>query len=121
MFAELDPKWKELQHAHYPEVLRGEVTRKLKRELKFACKNGDRELINQLQTGIAAAYEMAIVMTAAYSTRVVADYQPETQVSFNGTERFSLNKIDITAAHEWMTKVQHWTTAIREAWIQVRD
>jgi hypothetical protein len=117
-FGEMEPSWQTMPHKSYPTTLRGKVTQTLKRGRSQAMKLGDYQLEEQLRTSSAAAAELAKLLERAYGTRVAADYD-DTPVIFATGQRFSLNSITITEAHEWSQKVQTLASTIKSGWRQI--
>lgn len=115
----LRPEWSRMAHASLPEVLTVEVCKTLKKGRDRADRLGDMELVWQCSRAIKAAKELAALMRSSSATRVVADYHPEILVNFVHGERFSLNEVGITEAHQWPERAQAWLTDIEGAWSQV--
>ncbi len=117
MMVRLDPiRWAELPHATYPELLRGEIRRELRKAKERSQRIGDPQAVGLLSRALTAADGIADLMRDASSVRVVADYNPDIAIEFLPGGRFSLNNVDITAAHQWVSKVDVWADAIESAW-----
>lgn len=116
---QLRPEWDELPHADYPKVLLGAVLKVLDNGRQRAQKLQDNELVTQCSRAIVAARELARLMTASSTTRKVADYHPEILVNFVHGDRFTLNNVDVTEAHQWPQRAKAWATEISAAWRQV--
>jgi hypothetical protein len=119
VLAQMRSEWGRMAHASLPEVLTAEVCRTLVKGRAKADKMGDMELVRQCSRAIKAAKELSSLMRASSATRVVADYHPEILVSFVHGERFTLNEIGITEAHQWPEKAQAWLGEIQDAWRQL--
>ena len=118
MLAGMSPDWQRLPHADYPGVLRGAIPKRFKIEQKKAIKSGDFVLEKQIRAGIDAAKALANILEKANATRVAADYSV-IPVSFVGSDRFSLNSVEITEAHSWLSKVSAFSVAIGGVWRQL--
>jgi hypothetical protein len=59
------------------------------------------------------------LLEKAYALRVVADYEPEELVEFNGVDRFSLKEVEITSAHAWRSLCDTFCSEINLAWVQI--
>lgn len=121
VLAQLRPEWGELAHASYPDLLTGRVLKVLSDGRKKAQKLQDKELVSQCSRAIAAARALALLMKASSATRNVADYHPEILVNFVHTDRFTLNNVDITEAHQWPERAKAWASNIDDVWRQLND
>ena len=121
VLAEMRSEWGEMAHASLPEVLTAKVCNTLGKGRKKADKMGDMELVRQCNRAIKAAKELALLMRTSSATRVVADYHPEILISFVHGERFTLNEVGITEAHQWPEKAKAWLVDIQGAWNQLDD
>lgn len=119
VLAQLRPEWGELPHAAYPEVLVGTVSKVLSAGRSRALKLQDKELVQQCSRAIVAAKELSNLMKASSVTRKVADYNPEIPVNFAHVDRFSLNNVDVTEAHQWPQRAKAWAMEIGAAWRQL--
>lgn len=119
VLAQLRSEWGSLPHAAYPELLQGRVNTVLVNGRQKAQKMQDAELVNQCQRALVAARELAALMRASSAIRVVADYHPEIPVNFSHSDRFALNNVDITEAHQWPERAEAWAREIESAWRQV--
>lgn len=115
----LDPRWGELPHADYPKILTGSIKDTLKKGGVRARKASDWDLSDHCKQAMAAASELAKLMAQGSATRVTADYHPEIPVQFNPGERFTLNSIDITVAHQWPPRARVLTAVIASTWRQI--
>jgi len=117
MMTRLNPtQWAELAHATYPALLGGEIRKELKKGKERSRRVGDAQAVSAFSRALTAADGIAALMRDASSVRVVADYNPHIPIEFLPGGRFSLNNVDITTAHQWVTKVDTWATAIEAAW-----
>ena len=115
----LDPSWSRTGHAKYPELLRGEVRKQLKRGWTRARKDDDGKLMRDTEAAIRAIAALSSLLETAYAIRVVADYEPEEEVSFSGAERFSLKQVEVTSAHAWRSQCETYCSEINLAWAQI--
>lgn len=118
-FREMDSAWIHSPHKSYPEILSGQITRRLKHERRAAQKLGDTDLTKTIDSALRAIPKICEIIKEAYATRVVADYEPSIQVCFRGENRFSLNDIEISKAHQWQNRMQILISAVLTAWRQV--
>lgn len=118
LVSEMDPRWKQTRHKSFPDLLGGQITKRLKQERNKARRAEDYVLYEMIQTSLRAVREMTRIIKDAYATRLVADYEPAVAVDFTGPERFSLNNVDITQAHEWQDKLSTLVSEIRSTWNQ---
>ena len=119
MLRSLDPAWSSLSHASYPEVLRGKVLKSFRESKKRAKKNDDGALVRKIERAERSIYELAKIMTTAYGVRVVADYEPEEQVSFDGNPRFALRAVGISDAHDWENNARLLCRSIESVWNEI--
>lgn len=119
MLSSFDSKWSKIPHKDAPEILKGDIFKKFKREQSKALNTGDAALRNQLDTGRRALSELASILIKANATRVVADYQPSEKVDFTKATRFSLKNIEITEAHNWTGRVETLIEIINKSWLQI--
>lgn len=105
-----------LGHADYPEFLKGTVIKDLKSEEKTARRLGDGELLKILGRAKYAVYDLAGQFVQSNAIRLIADYEPETTVSFEKQQRFSLRNLSITDAHKWADQTGSYISMIEEAW-----
>lgn len=121
VLAQMRPEWAFIAHATLPEVLRGQITKDLSRGRNRARKMDDDELARQCARAIKAASELADLLRSSSATRVVADYHPEIAVDFVRGDRFTLNEVGITEAHQWPERALVWIDEISSAWRQIDD
>ncbi|UES56043.1 hypothetical protein GFK91_10745 [Roseibium aggregatum] len=119
LFKSLDPSWSRMPHAGFPSVLKGEVRKQLKKGWTRARKNSDNKLMRDTETALRAVEALSGLLETAYAIRVVADYEPEETVEFNGVDRFSLKEVEITSAHGWRSKCEIFCDEIQSAWLQL--
>jgi len=118
-FGEMSEEWGRAAHKSFPEILRSSICKKLKSGRKSANRVGDNELVQQIDRAIRASYELSSIIQKANGARIVADYNPDIAVGFSGSNRFSLNGVEITHAHEWCGRAKVLTNQILQAWRQV--
>ena len=116
MVSRFDTKWERLPHGSYPEVLNGSVYKTIDSALKKATRISDKESIHSLQSAKSAARDLANLMVMGYAVRVVADYEPDVKIEECGASRFSLNGVNITAAHEWTDRAKILSNAVSKGW-----
>lgn len=119
VLARLRPEWAALAHATFPEVLTGKILKTLSTGRNKAQRVRDGDLVSQCQRAIAASNELAKLLRSSYAIRVIADYNPEILVDFAHADRFKLNDVDITEAHQWPERAKVWASEIERAWKQV--
>ncbi len=104
----LDVSWAKISHQSMPEVLRGQVLERLKKEIRKSEKNG---LISssdgqQKMSGAAnAVTTISDLLVSARETRRLADYEPEIRVARNGTNA-RLGEWSMDAARNWEQRVR---------------
>jgi hypothetical protein len=118
-FAEMNADWSRTPHKTYPELLNGQIQRELKSARRQASKSGDRELQNIIDVALRSTPELSRIMTEAYGARIIADYESSISVDFDVSKRFSLNKIEISRAHDWLSKVKPLAENVLAAWKQI--
>ena len=103
----IDPAWATPTHQSLPEVLKGQVLKRLKREIKRAHEAG---LIPQARgdvlyrTATTAASELSNLLISARETRRLADYEPETLV-LKQAGTMKLGQYTIDRAQNWERRV----------------
>ncbi len=117
-FAEMSPSWAKAPHKAFPEILK-DIAKKLKIERRRAQRLDDHDLTKQIDAARRAIEVLVPIIEKANVTRIVADYQPEIGVRFDGSARFSLNGVEITDAHEWNGRVEILMNKVLSAWRQV--
>jgi len=121
MLLTLNPDYRQLAHQDYPAILSGSIVKSFKKDRSIAQKNNDYNLFNKIESAISASKNFSELMHRAYATRVVADYQPHEKINFTDNERFYLNGMSITEAHNWLSRATLWRDTIIDAWRQVHD
>lgn len=116
---DLNPDWSGTGHSSYPEILNGTVKKRIASGRKSAVKIGDGPLIALCQKALHAAHQLSELMRLGYAVRVVADYNPQVSVNFISADRFKLNDVEITAAHEWPDRAKIYADTIASAWSQI--
>ena len=101
LLGKMERKWESANHSAFPEVLKGEVTKRLKRERNAARRRNDSQLVKLLDKALKSVQEMAKTYEEALAVRITADYETDVQVDFTSSDRFSLKEIDVTRAHSW--------------------
>lgn len=118
-FKEMSEEWGGAKHKSFPEILKSSISKKLKYGRKSANRVGDVELVRRVDQALRACSELSSIVERANGARIVADYNPEIGVGFNGSARFSLNGVEITEAHQWYGRVSILTSQILSTWRQV--
>lgn len=116
MLGSLNETWSEMKHAKIPEVLTGEVLKKIRRNRRKAISLKDVEATEICRKAEAAAHDLAKVMKNAYAVRVVADYNLNITVNADIHGRFQLYEVSITVAHGWPNHARLCGEKIRRAW-----
>jgi hypothetical protein len=116
---QIDEKWeRNLAHKSVPELLRGEVKKRIKLVERKASAIGDKQLINSSKHIASLTLTLAATVENAYAVRVVADYNPGVSVDFEA-DRFKLSGTDVSDAHEWLPKAELWSKAVLNLLAQV--
>ena len=97
------------------------VSKDIVRFRKLAQKVSDAELINLCQRAKSAVHELADLLTRSYAVRVVADYNLEIPIDFSAADRFRLNGIEITEAHQWPEKAKTFCCSVSDLWKQMDE
>ena len=119
LFRSINPSWSRASHGDYPKILLGDVRKQLQRGWTRARKDGDRRLMQDTAAALRAVDALSGLLEKAYALRVVADYEPEELVEFNGVDRFSLKEVEITSAHAWRSLCDTFCSEINLAWVQI--
>jgi hypothetical protein len=117
----LDPIWATPSHQSMPEILKGEVLKRLKRQVRNAQKAGQisQSKGNQLLHAAAvAASELSNLLTSARETRRLADYEPETRVARDGSTT-KLGEWTLEAARNWEGRVDAQSKTILKIYAQL--
>ena len=117
-FSEINPDWARTPHKSYPEILGGSIQRRLKDERRRAQKADDLRLVSLIEGALRAIPELCKIIKEANAARVTADYEPSIQVVFNQADRFSLNGVEVSRAHEWHNRVTTLIASLLDAWRQ---
>jgi hypothetical protein len=120
-FTEMDESWARTAHKSYPDTLRGDITRRLKRAYGRADKIGDNETTKKITAAQRAIPALCRLIEAAYSVRVVADYNPDVRVVFGDANSFSLNSIDVSTAFKWQSDIETLSGVIIDAWKHIDE
>ncbi len=106
-------------HAGIPNFLRTTVKKELANGAAKARRAGDSALVDLCSRAKSAAFELADLMEKGYSTRVVADYNPDMPVTFDGQPNFALNNVPVEYAQTWPHRARVFTRSIVDAWRQI--
>ena len=115
----LDSAWIGLPHKNYPELLEGKILTKISTAKRRAVSLSDQKLIRSCQSATNAIKLLAELMRSSSSVRVLADYEPETKISFEGNGRFKLSGVDITVADQWPVRAKAFASIITDTWRQL--
>lgn len=108
----IDQKYEHsLKHKEIPDMLRGSIQRRIKKIEKKAIKLDDSRLVAECRQASHQNLSFADVLSKAYAIRVVADYNPNTQVNFN-PDRFELSGVSVNEAHDWTQLASVWSSAV---------
>ncbi len=118
-FKEMSPEWGRAAHKSFPGILKSSISKNLKAGRKTASRVGDSELERRIDQALRACAELASIIEKANGARIVADYNPEIRVDFNGNARFALNGIEINVAHDWYSRVRVLAGQMLSAWRQI--
>lgn len=109
---EIDSKYENsLKHKEVPEMLRGSIQKRIKGIEKKARRLDDSRLVTECRQASNQNLSFAEVLSKAYATRVVADYNPNTQVNFD-SPRFELSGVSVNEAHDWVQIASVWSAAV---------
>jgi hypothetical protein len=117
----IDPSWATPSHQSVPEVLKGEVLKRIKKEIQTSQKAGLLSHSQGLQyysAASAAANELSNLLVSARETRRVADYEPETKLLDNG-QVLKLGKYSLEAAKSWEDRVKAQSGTILKIYAQL--
>ena len=117
----IDPAWAKPSHQSMPEVLKGEVLKRLKRQIRNAREQGlitDSKGSELYRTAGTAASELSNLLTSARETRRLADYEPEIRVgkTSSGT---TLGQWTLDAARNWERRVEAQSKTILNIYAQL--
>lgn len=110
----------QLKHSSIPEFLRGAIHRRISKIQKKAKKLGDTELERACYRARLENRKFAETLEKAYATRVVADYKPDTLVSF-GSMRFALAGVSVNEAHGWDERAKLWSRLVKGVLRQINE
>ncbi|HVC59305.1 MAG TPA: hypothetical protein VND19_02930 [Acetobacteraceae bacterium] len=116
LLGDLNGTWATAQHASIPELLTGQVLVKIKRQRLRAVRLGDNETVQICHRAASSANALANLMREAYAVRVAADYHPDIPVVPDKRDRFRLNQVSVTTAHNWLARARQHGQAIERAW-----
>lgn len=105
----------EIAHASIPQMLNGSIREKLKRNRSRAAKIQDRDSVKLFSDALTAARDLASLMNEARGIRTVADYHPETGITFS-QQGFQLMSMEISHARHWPNKASAFLGPIEKAW-----
>ncbi len=118
MVSGMNAAWAHMPHADYPNLLGGQINKSVKNARRIAQKLSDTEFVSECNRALSALHALSALMQVGRATRVVADYQPEVLLVF-GDNRFSLQGVNITEAHEWPEKSRQLIRTIEHCWAQI--
>lgn len=109
---EIDSKYQHtLSHKEIPEMLRGKIQKRIKAIQRKASRLDDARLVSECKQASSQNLKFAEVLSKAYAIRVVADYNPDTQVDFT-SPRFQLSGVSVNEAHDWNQLASVWSSAV---------
>lgn len=118
MISSMDTAWGRLPHADYPPLLNGKIQKTIKSARNVAAKVGDTEFVGECSRAISAINTLSDLMKTGSATRVIADYEPDINLIFNG-QRFSLQGVSINDAHEWPQRSRQLIKTIQNCWSKI--
>lgn len=118
--SDINRVWHGQNHAGVPALLNGQVSDELRRIKSVANRRRDWQLVNECAAAISAASDLSRMLEIARTAREAADYNPEILVSFSG-DRFSLNSISITDAHDWPVRAGAYMESVMKVLEVGRD
>jgi hypothetical protein len=104
----IEPGWATPSHQDVPVVLKGEVLKRVRKQVQASEKSG---MITHAQgeqfyrAAATAASELSNLLTSARETRRIADYEPETRISDDG-KGMKLGAYSLEAAKSWENRVR---------------
>lgn len=104
----IEPGWATSTHQGVPMVLKGEVLKRIKKQIQDSEKSG---MITHSQgeqyyrAAATAASELSNLLTSAREIRRIADYEPETKISHDG-QVMKLGAYSLEAAKSWENRVR---------------
>ena len=116
LLGNLDNTWLKAKHKNIPEILTGQVVKKINNNRVRLQKIGDSDAVGICNRAKTSALELANMMKDAYAARVMADYEPDIPIVRDGRDRFRLNMIPVSTAHEWPNRAKEHCGRIRRAW-----
>lgn len=118
MVGEFRASWKGTAHKELPNLLLTSVKKKLDSSLKISVSKGilkEGEKSRILTKHNRSINELAGLLREAYSTRLIADYEPEILIIDKGKE-LVLDNCKLASARNWPRKAGLHCNAIRSAW-----
>ena len=117
----IDSKWATPTHKDAPTVLKGEVLRRAKKQIKILQDTG--QITNtkgeQLKhAAITAASEVSNLLSFARGIRRVADYEPEQTIQKTGSV-IKLAECKLDTAKFWENRVEVQTNTILSVYEQI--
>jgi uncharacterized protein (UPF0332 family) len=112
----IDSKWTTPSHQAVPEVLKGEVLTRIKRQIRTSQRTGQisaNEGFHLLRAAQTATSELSNLLSSARETRRIADYEPEQLVQRAGSV-VTLAECSLDTAKYWERRVDmHAKTILR--------
>lgn len=121
LLGNLNETWAEAQHKSIPELLNGEILKRIRRQRTRSAKLEDNSAIQICSRAESAVRELATLMKQAYAVRVIADYRPDIAVLPDARNRFQLNLVPVTTAHDWPARTRIHSEIIKRAWGLIDD
>jgi hypothetical protein len=104
----IDNRWAEPSHAEIPDLLRGQVLKHIKKEVRSLEENdliAHGEAQSTINRAINATNALADLLSKAREVRRVADYEPDTMVTRVGSV-MSLAEQTLDAAKGWPQRAE---------------
>jgi hypothetical protein len=117
----VDPQVELIGHKDLPEFLRRSFLNEIQRRLKRGRQTGilsDREQYQLSAQAKHAAHELARLLKAAYSTRVIADYVLSIGVQFR-VGGYSLDGTDVKVAARWLNNAGNFCESLEKVWREI--
>jgi hypothetical protein len=118
MLMQLDPAWARTAHSDIPDLLEGAVINKIRKEAKnqeqagLLSKTASSSLRNSAATAVT---QLSQLLRSAYGVRIVADYDPGSQISRNGKILILVDH-STDEAKRWQGRATQATGTILNIW-----
>ncbi len=118
MLGALNPTWKGTAHGNIPELLKNGVVRQVRNQVRSNERSG---IINSAEASRyrercnSATSDLAEMLNRAYSIRVLADYDPEEEITVTHGE-YELDSYTLSAARRWPDRASTYCGKILSVW-----